>query len=340
MAHPNKLFPAALKAMRSGDNETAYQLLIELLQGEPQNADAWYWLSRVARTPAEQQRALERALGLRPEFPQARADLAALQQAQATAALSAWQVELRDYYAEAKMVAKNGRRREALHLLRTLVQHDPAHEYGWLAISHLTPDPVEQLVALHRALRINPQNERTANRLKTITAERSPAILGRAYEQLGKLQQAARAYRQAMQNSATAAEKLAARDHYKRLQKIRRQRQLTITTPSFTLARFALGPVAVYLLLLLIQSGLNPLRVSPALLFGLLLTLVGSVLVTAVRHTPHHPVWQQLLGDDGLDSQLLHMALLVCGLLLMATPYLLLLLSSLNRLEIYRATFF
>ncbi|MCA9924707.1 MAG: hypothetical protein KC421_20165, partial [Anaerolineales bacterium] len=96
------MFQKALKAYRTGHIQSARHLLIEFLQGEPQNAQAWYWLGETTADVDKKRLAFEHALQLKPNYAEARAALAQLQQQHIRTTLDLWQIELTDLYAEAK----------------------------------------------------------------------------------------------------------------------------------------------------------------------------------------------------------------------------------------------
>src|SRR3712207_5800676 len=68
-------------AARDGDREQARFYLEWVLRDDPtaaQVAEAWYWLARIAADPDERRRCLGNALGANPQHPEARRDLALL----------------------------------------------------------------------------------------------------------------------------------------------------------------------------------------------------------------------------------------------------------------------
>ena len=191
MSLPNSLFQNALKAYRIGDFETARLLLIEFLQGNPQNEQAWFWFGRVTKNPEEKQAAFERAVQLKPDWAEARAALALVEQNQIRHTLGDWQIDLTDLYAEAKVAVENGRFPEALRLLKQHVQANPDHANGWLALSRLSANPELKIIALNKAIQLNPNNKKVKKRLKELNSNHNhPLKLGIAIESVGELEQA------------------------------------------------------------------------------------------------------------------------------------------------------
>jgi hypothetical protein len=78
----NKL-QEAIAALKAGDRQTGYQLLIEVLRSKPQGETAehaWLWMSVAVDDPRKKQKSLETVLALNPNNEAARKRLAQLQQ--------------------------------------------------------------------------------------------------------------------------------------------------------------------------------------------------------------------------------------------------------------------
>lgn len=61
------LLRQGMAALRAGDRATAETLLARATQMDPNNEQAWLWLSGAASTPAEQRRCLEQVLRINPQ---------------------------------------------------------------------------------------------------------------------------------------------------------------------------------------------------------------------------------------------------------------------------------
>ncbi len=70
------LLQQGIAAFKNGDTDSARRLFEQVLQADDENDRAWVWLSRVAHSPAEQKKLLERALRINPNNADARAALA------------------------------------------------------------------------------------------------------------------------------------------------------------------------------------------------------------------------------------------------------------------------
>ncbi len=68
-----------IRAARRGYKEPARQLLAQVLRADPDNEEAWLWLSRVADTPEQRADCLQHVLAINPDNRWAAEQLAALQ---------------------------------------------------------------------------------------------------------------------------------------------------------------------------------------------------------------------------------------------------------------------
>lgn len=79
MVQTEDLLQTAILALQRGDKTGAVGLLRRLLEQQPRNAEAWYWLSKTQDDRARQRACLVRALRFQPTHARARAELAALE---------------------------------------------------------------------------------------------------------------------------------------------------------------------------------------------------------------------------------------------------------------------
>jgi hypothetical protein len=67
-------------ALIRGDKDTARDLLLQVVEADEQNEEAWLWLSGAVDDPEDQQVALENVIDINPHNQAARQGLAWLQQ--------------------------------------------------------------------------------------------------------------------------------------------------------------------------------------------------------------------------------------------------------------------
>ncbi len=78
--HDRDLLRDAIAAVRDGRRGTAYDLLHQIVAADPDNSEAWLWLSGVEVEPAAQRAALERVVALEPGNTRALRGLAWLEE--------------------------------------------------------------------------------------------------------------------------------------------------------------------------------------------------------------------------------------------------------------------
>ncbi len=76
---PNDLLQAAIVALQQGDRRSAMRKLAHLLEREPRNAEAWYWLSKTQEDVLRKRQCLVRALRFQPTHALARRELESLE---------------------------------------------------------------------------------------------------------------------------------------------------------------------------------------------------------------------------------------------------------------------
>lgn len=74
-----KLLQDAIAAIRSGDKETARQLLLEITGSDPNNENAWLWMTQVVSSKDERIKYLQNVLRINPNNESAKRGLAQLQ---------------------------------------------------------------------------------------------------------------------------------------------------------------------------------------------------------------------------------------------------------------------
>jgi twitching motility two-component system response regulator PilG len=108
---------------------------------------AWLWKARVAASDDEKVACLERVLELDPDNEEAKTAIAPFREPTPQA-----------MFEEAKWTAIAGKRIEALQLLDLALEKELDNAEAWILRSHLSMDLDEKLLALERALEIEPEN--------------------------------------------------------------------------------------------------------------------------------------------------------------------------------------
>jgi hypothetical protein len=318
---------------KAGRRAEARDLLVQLVAADPSRELAWAWLSDLMDGLEDRVIALENAQALNPGCRSYEDRLVTLREQQAQRQASGAR-QSHEWMRQAAAALKGGHRDLALDLARHVTVVEPQAESAWLLVSRLSPDMAEQESALDAALQANPGRETTRRRLKEIQALRAtPLLLGQAYEQRGELNLAMGVYRQVFAGASSREEKIEAATRLDFATFYREFSEVKPLNPNQTVLRLAAGPVLLYMLLLLVESGLNPLHAPLLPLLGLIPELLGSFLLVLATNRPRHPFWIRAFGSPGRGEEPLYRGLATAaGWLMLLTPYLLLLLDALERL--------
>ena len=329
------LLQEAIRKAKAGQRSQARILFRSIVEAEPENHIAWYWLARLSDDVDEQVATLERVLALKPHLSQVRARLDRLRQRQRAvrekkAAWAGRQV------AKAKKLLKAGKRQEATQLLLEVVERYEEHEETWLLLSELVGDEEDRIVALQNVLTLNPNNRAARSRLETILHFReNPLDLAALYEEEGRFEDALETYRRAASQAKSRQEWDII---YRGINRLERRIASGVRHfhPNFSIARLTPGPFLLYSLLLLVHNGLNPLRFTPTLWLGGVSVLIGGFFLAVASVRSHHPIWVKVFGETGGGgSRLARFTLSLTGWTLIGLAFTFLLLSSLERLGDY-----
>jgi hypothetical protein len=337
------LFHEASKAARKGDEALAHQLLQQLVREQPGHDLGWLWLSKVSDDLDEEIRALEMVVKLNPTHEEAAyrlLELKAERKQQQPASAD-------ELYREALLAYQNGRAHQARFNLQQIVRADPAHLKAWLGLAQVAQTPAQRIVALETVVAIDPTHAKgTAVLQKLKLNHHDNLAMGRAYEEVGQLNKALAAYQRAARRTSSSADRHIAAKHAREIEtRLKTQSQaktapktITVTNVNTTLTRLAFGPVILYFLFLFIHGGLNPLRISWLFYLAVPIVVLGSLLMTGAISTPDHPFWKRIVGPRGITDQGMVMALTAVGLLLLAIPFAMIFVSSINRFIVYLET--
>ncbi len=336
------LFQTAVTKAKAGERSQARDLLLELVEVEPKHELAWLWLSELVDEPEDKIIALENALTINPQRPQTQNRLNALRaryqaarepaedqfasngfHPMATTLEDVEFAEIQQQFAAGNMQA--GRERLAAFLRRYA-----NHEAGWWLMAQNADTQSNRLTALDHVLRLNRQHPEVPAILATITpASEEFLAMGRLYERLEQWQQSEFYYKRALKSPVNADRLLA----QKRLPHVAEQvrfANIKYTSPAATVVRLATGPTLLYTLLVLVQSGLKPLQISPLLCTGNLVFIAGLLLWGGLIYYPEHPWLERWRGTAVSAAHNLPLRLI--AITCVALPILVLLLLAISRL--------
>jgi tetratricopeptide (TPR) repeat protein len=294
-----------ISAARAGQRREARDLLREVVAIDPRNVLAWMWLSGLLDGLDERIAACERALALDP----------------GNARMQAYREQLLAKLPQPAQVAGQ----------------DPAGETGAGPGDDVDADLDEKVRACQAALAANPQDARARQELQRLQyLAGHPFELGIHYEEQGEPARAMRSYQRAFALAVTRQDKDAV---YQRIHQLenRQKEKIVHIPPAISVARLTAGPPLLYLGLLLLQVGINPLA-EPALLLwvGLLWVALGAFLAAMAAVHSYHPLWQQVFKDAGSGrSSRARLAMGAIGWTMILLPHLILFFDALVRLNVF-----
>ncbi len=331
----HRLLQKAILTAKAGQRLQARALFLRILEEQPENPAAWYWLARVSDDVDEQIVALERVLALKPHLSQVRARLKRLRTRQQAIQRekAAW---ARKQTSKAEKLRKRGEGEEATALLLDVVEKYEKHEKAWLLLSELVDEEEDRVIALQNVLALNPKNKAARARLDALLHFReNPLDLAALYEEEGRFDEALAIYHQAARHAESRQEWDTI---YKGINRLERRRESGVrhVRPNVSIIRLTPGPFLLYFLLLMVHNGLDPLQFTPSLWLEGLSVLVGGFLLAVASVRSHHPIWTRVFGEPGgSGSRLARFALSMTGWTLIGIAFVLLFGASLERLGDY-----
>ena len=327
----------AIQAAQAGRRAEARDLLIQIVETDPENEMAWVWLSGLVDSLEDRIIACENALTINPENQKVRRYLEELQRQQKSTVENRNKDEAIDLLTRAKSHLDQNEIDIALRLAEQASEKNSDNEDAWILIGKLSSNLQQQIRALEKAYQLNPANRETAMALAELQyLKANPMSAAARLEQSGKMEEALQAY----QNAAGKAKNSRDFDHiYNQILRIEalQKEKIRYVAPSMSILRLTFVWPSLYFSLSLVQMGLNPLA-HPNFFacLGLPLVGIGSFLLSVAEVRSRHLVWQKLFGEQGDGSQFVRFVTAASGWFLIIIPHVLLLLDSLNRLQNFK----
>jgi hypothetical protein len=196
----------------------------------------------------------------------------------------------------------------------------------------------DKVRAYETILQIDPADDSARENFKRYRYfKRNPLELAAYYEEEGKLDQALALYHVLAAEAGDGPEfehiyKDIVRLEDTKIENIRHIR------PAFTIFRLSVGLPLLYILEVLIQEGLNPIK-FPALdlWIGIPLVVFGSFLLAVAGIRSRHAIWQRWFGDQGgRGSNAARALVAMAGWMMVLTPHLLLVWNSYLRMRTFQ----
>lgn len=336
MAVPQEL-RQAIDAVRAGRQQDARDLLLKVVERDPENESAWVWLSGLVDSVEDKIVACENALAINPGNEQVRTYLLKLQKEQDETRKLSSSTESQELLLQAKECAKNGNMVRALQIARQAVQKREEFEDAWLLIAELSTDVHQRIAALEKAHSLNPSNQGTRSLLHISRQLRDdPLGLAAHYEQVGKFDEALQVYNDAATRTKDSREFDRIYRQILRVEGLQKEK-IQYVAPRTSIARLTFGWPLLYFFLVMVHVGLKPLT-YPAfhLWLGLPMVAVGSFLLSLSEVRSKHAIWEKLFLEEGDGSNFARLVTAAAGWMLVIFPHLLLLIDAINRLRILK----
>jgi tetratricopeptide (TPR) repeat protein len=327
----NDLLQQAISAYKKGQRDLARDLLLRFVEDDKNNELSWLILADLVKDPADQIIALENALTINPNNARTYTHLEKLK-----FQIQDKQQKIEAAIQEAETAKSKGQYKEALLILRQLIEGGNGNEQIWMLISDLVPNRKSRINALQKVLSLNPDHSEARNRLEDIQlAGEDPLGLGKLYEDRGELEKAIDEYRwlTMMANSPVIRE-----EAKRRLTsaKIRLQApEFKLVKPQLTLARMTLGPILLFGVLMFLHSGLNLLKIPLALWIGWPFVALGSFLIVLTNEPSTAYILHTLWKSIGRGTAAPSLALKRLGILFITLPFTALIVESIIRFQIF-----
>ncbi len=326
----------AVGLARAGHKIEARDLLLQVVQDDPQCEVAWIWLSGLVETLEDKIIACENVLVINPSNDKVHAYLLHLKQQESLRVEKENSGQASQLLKRAMAFLEQGDKESALYFAVQAVEKDKSLEEAWLLMGQVSPDLNEQVRAFEHALRLNPRRSETSVALDNARAFRDdPVSFAVQLERSGKIDEALEKYREL----AAKAKDLQKFDHIylqiARLEKLKKE-NVQFVAPTSSIWRLTFTWPLLYFFLVLVQVGLNPFaHPSIFLWLGLPWVFVGSLLLSVSEIRSRHAIWRKVFSQRGEGSNTARMITATAGWLLVILPHIILLLDSINRLKLF-----
>jgi len=231
------------------------------------------------------------------------------------------------------LVAAN-KRDEALTFLHSALRELVNCAEAWRLLADLTPNMDEQTRALEKVLTLAPQDAQAQQELRRLHHFQNNLLdLAKMYEEEGQFDKAVSTYNRAAMQAKTDRQWDAIYWNVTRLENLKREKIVYIS-PRFSIARLTIGPSILYVMLMFIQVGINPLaHPEPFLWLGAFWALLGGFLIAIATVPSRHRLWLLLFKDVGSGgSPAARFATAAAGWTLVIIPHFMLILDAYFRL--------
>ncbi|GAB4505821.1 MAG: hypothetical protein Fur0043_28200 [Anaerolineales bacterium] len=336
MDSPAELLRQAILAARSGRELTARDLFQDVVRLDPGNEVAWMWLSGLLDPLEDRLAACEQVLFLNPRNAPMRAYYEKLLAEQETLRQRKRE-ELEETLAYARAQYKKKDYGQALLVVQELLQQEIPLADAWLLYAKLITGIDEKVQAYETALRLEPSNAAARQGLEHYRRyQQEPHELAAYLEEEGRLDEALAIYQEIAAKATNSSDFDRAYREMVRLEDLKIER-IRHVRPIVHITRLSIGLPLLYVLLVLLQEGLNPFAYLAFYHWtGVPFVVLGSFFIAVAAVRSHHTIWQRLFRERGRGSAAARWTVALAGWILVLLPHLLLLLDSFARLAAFQ----
>lgn len=326
----------AIEAARAGRKVEARDLLLKIVDEDPQNEVAWIWLSGLVDSLEDKIIACENVLTLNPGNEKVRAYLLKLQSEQDELLKQNKINEAHELLSKAKSYAENNDVANAVRFAERAIERQEVLEEAWLLIAELSPNIQQRVDALEKVKSINPSNKKAEQLLQHLQQLRDdPLSVAAHYEQVGDFDAALKLYNELAAKTKDSREFDRIYKQIVRIEALQKEK-IQYVAPQKTIIRLTFAWPLLYFFLVLVQVGLNPFAHPSLLCLGVPVVALGSFLLSLSEVRSRHIFWEKLFMEKGDGSSFARLVTAMAGWMLVIFPHLLLLIDSINRLRSLR----
>ncbi len=310
----------AIRKAKLGQELSARELFIDILQEDPDNKLAWLWLIGLLDDRGDLMFACEEVLRIDSTETRVRDRLEELRRAEKV------ESERKENAALTKVdeLLSEGNIELALKRLRKIIKENNGSESAWVLLAKYTSDLAEKEQALARLSAFDPTNKEKKEALSRARYYRAnPLELALSYEEHGEFEKAIKVYEGLSAKANGRGEWDRLFREINRLEGMKTEAIVHIS-PKVTIARLSIGPPVLFLLMLIIQTGYDLRYFTLWMGVEFLVVIVGAFLMALSAAGSKHRIWKRLGSRGGRGSKKLRIFVGAAGLTMMLLSFTLL----------------
>ena len=318
----------AIEKAKAGHELSARDILLDIVQSEPDNKLAWLWLVGLLDERADIIIACENILRIDPSDARVKEHLSTLLAEDAY--INAEKVH--DFLTSAEQSLRSGDVDVALAYLYDVIVLAPQNEKAWKLLAKYSPELEDQVFALQQVAELDPENveKRTLYERWAYYLDH-PFELAAFYEERGMLDMAIGVYKKmglTAKGSRTWGRLVRELERLEYLQ----HEKIAHVSPVFSVLRLTAGMPILFFFLLILHTGYDLDYLTVPMGLGFFIVLGGSFLMALASIRSEHKIWRWLGNAAGRAKGPVRWAVGAVGFVIMMTPFVLLSKDAMQRL--------